>query len=182
MPDPQLRLSETSSRCLIRTVCFKVHQYCDLACLHCWSESSPKATQALDPEVILSLATSLRHLGLSHVSLSGGEPLLFPEIERVLVGLWNLGLIVTITTNGFNHKALLRHLDFIGSHGLPKTRVRVSIDGSPLRHEYLRGPGTYQRALLAVKAVRGTFGWVGVNTVVSTATSIAIESLCRDLI
>jgi MoaA/NifB/PqqE/SkfB family radical SAM enzyme len=130
----------------------------------------------------LSFAASLQRLGLSHVSLSGGEPLLFTGIEHVLSGLWELGLIVTITTNGFNPKALRKGLDLIVHRGATKTRLRVSIDGGPDRHEHLRGPGTYKRAPQARGDIRTTSCWVGVNTVVTNKTLDGIEELCSDLI
>jgi MoaA/NifB/PqqE/SkfB family radical SAM enzyme len=171
-----------STDVLIRTVCIKVHRYCDLACSHCWTESSPRATDALTSNLILSFAASMRELGLTHVSLSGGEPLLFPDLQTALQGLWRLGLIVTITTNGFNRKMLDKALRFVGSQGLPNTRFRVSIDGSPIHHEHIRGPGTYAPALEAVGNIRRTFNWVGVNTMVNKSVLPGVERLCADLV
>jgi len=114
--------------------------------------------------------------------LSGGEPILFPTLHQVLQGLWDLGLIVTITTNGFNEKVLRKTLDFLKAKDSKKTRIRVSIDGAAPRHEQLRGPGTYKRALAAVTSIRETLGWIGVNTVVSPATVLHIEELCANLV
>ena len=55
---------------------------CNLACLHCYSESDPQQTAALDPAVVGDALEVLRAEGYAHVSLSGGEPLVYRPLRR----------------------------------------------------------------------------------------------------
>jgi len=167
--------------CAIKTVCVRVQQYCDLSCLHCWAESSPKAARALNPELVLSFVASMKSSGLSHVSISGGEPLLYPKLGDLLLGLTDMDMLVTITTNGFNEKVVSRTLDLIRRRDFSNIRIRVSVDGCAKRHEYLRGAGTYAPTMRSLNAIRKQLNWVGVNTVVSRETLQGIEELCVDL-
>ena len=50
---------------------------CNLACLHCYSESSPQLKTTLDPDLLIDALAVLRAEGYAAISLSGGEPLLY---------------------------------------------------------------------------------------------------------
>ena len=48
---------------------------CNLACLHCYSESNPRQKTALDPRDLSNALYMLRAEEYVVISLSGGEPL-----------------------------------------------------------------------------------------------------------
>src|SRR6187402_1546244 len=57
---------------------------CNLACLHCYSESDPGQRTALEPAAIGSALEILRAEGYALVSLSGGEPLVYKPLRQVI--------------------------------------------------------------------------------------------------
>lgn len=98
-------------------------------------------------------------LGYRTVSVSGGEPLLYPALREVLELSKRLGLRTTVTTNGTVLDA--RRLD-------PLTDVldllAISLDGNAVLHDRLRGSrGAFarlERGLERVRERRLGFGFI----------------------
>lgn len=74
---------------------------CNLCCSWCdtaWSQApSPALIQHLDTTALTQLALAS---GARHITLTGGEPLLQPQLPELIDALLNLGLTVEIETNG----------------------------------------------------------------------------------
>jgi pyruvate-formate lyase-activating enzyme len=118
---------------------------CNLACLHCYSESDPGQRAALDPVAIGSVLEILRAEGYALVSLSGGEPLVYKPLREVIGRAHEIGFRVTMITNGLlvteRTDPLLAELD----------GVAVSFDGLEDTHNAVRGrPDAFARASAAV--------------------------------
>jgi MoaA/NifB/PqqE/SkfB family radical SAM enzyme len=72
---------------------------CNLACGYCNEyndHSDPVGT-----EVLLGRVNQLADLGTSIITLSGGEPLLHPELERVVLEMRRRRMIASLITNGY---------------------------------------------------------------------------------
>ena len=72
---------------------------CNLSCAYCNeydSSSKPVPTAEMFRRV-----DRLAALGTSVITISGGEPLLHPELEQIIRRIRNHGLIVTLITNGY---------------------------------------------------------------------------------
>ena len=120
-------------------------RHCNLACLHCYSSSDPRQTAALDPSVVGRALEVLRAEGYAHVSLSGGEPLVYQPLEEVVDHAHALGYRVTMITNGLlvNDRTapLLAKLDGIA----------ISFDGLADSHNTVRRrPDAFGRAAAAI--------------------------------
>jgi radical SAM protein with 4Fe4S-binding SPASM domain len=84
--------------------------------------------------------------------LSGGEPLLRPDIFSLAMRARELGMRVSLATNG----TLLtpEAVDQIAASGIG--RVSISLDGAtPGRHDALRGEGSFRKALAGIESLRG---------------------------
>ncbi|MBQ8617708.1 MAG: radical SAM protein [Clostridia bacterium] len=97
----------------------------------------------------ISLAKEMAHAGVLFLLLTGGEPLLFPEFEKLYLAMKNLGMIITINTNG----TLIdeRWAEFFSKH--QPRRVNVTIYG---KDEDTYGALSHHRAgyLQAVRGIR----------------------------
>jgi Fe-coproporphyrin III synthase len=107
---------------------------CNLACRHCYSLSSPLRKEALPLEIVLRLIDDLPGFGFDAISLSGGEPLMWPGLGCALAAAREAGLVTALTTNLMpltsERLAILRaHLNFCA----------VSLDGTPASHDTIRG-------------------------------------------
>jgi Fe-coproporphyrin III synthase len=125
---------------------------CNLACLHCYSESDQRQRSALDPDLLRAALDVLRCEGYSLLSLSGGEPLVYPALADVVSHARSIGFRVTMITNGLlateRHDALLDMLD----------GMAISFDGMAETHNALRGRNdAFEKACTALQrnAARG---------------------------
>src|SRR5882672_3774164 len=73
---------------------------CNLTCLHCYSASAPQHKAALDPALLGAVFPLLRTEGYAVISLSGGEPLVYPPLRTVVEHARALGFRVTMISNG----------------------------------------------------------------------------------
>jgi len=137
----------------INTLYFYLTEGCNLACRHCWMGPRFDATGNHYPTLPVELfETAIREakpLGLSGVKLTGGEPLLHPDITRFLEIVRREELKLTVETNG-----LLCTPEIAAEIAKSPNRfVSVSIDGADAAtHEYVRGvPGSFEAARQAVR-------------------------------
>jgi Fe-coproporphyrin III synthase len=119
---------------------------CNLACLHCYSESDPQHKAALDPAVLCDALAVLRAEGYSVISLSGGEPLVYRSLRTVVERSRELGFRVTMISNGLlateRMDPLLSLLD----------GMAISFDGLAASHNALRGRSdAFERACAALQ-------------------------------
>lgn len=119
---------------------------CNLACLHCYSESGPDQRGALELASVTSALEVLRAEGYEVVSLSGGEPLVYRDLGAVVRSAKRLGFRVTMITNGLlvngRNASVVSELD----------GMAISFDGLAETHDVIRGrPGAFDRACAALR-------------------------------
>ncbi len=132
-------------------VVFNCTRRCNLHCVHCYSASS----DAVDPEQ-LSTAQACRMIddlaiaGVPVLLLSGGEPLLRPDIFELIACARSAGLSVAISTNGTTitgplaEKLAKADLNYAG----------VSIDGIGETNDKFRGKdGAFDQAIEGIKSL-----------------------------
>lgn len=146
----------------------KVNYGCNLKCGMCnhWRVTrEPPILMERFKEIISELA----ELGCKKIHFSGGEPMLRPQLSGLVEHAHNLGIRVTLTTNGtLVDKEKTKELILAGLRG-----VNISID-SPVRkvHEKIRGvQGSFKVTTRAVwlfrkYAHKGKIT-VRINTVIS---------------
>jgi len=137
----------------LKTIYFYLTEGCNLRCRHCWLEpphqSEKRQYPALDPELFRHILRQARPLGLSSVKLTGGEPLMHPQIGEILEILRNEKLRFTVETNGVLCTPELAQ-DLLRS-GL--YHISVSLDGADAdTHEWVRGvKGCFVSAIGGIK-------------------------------
>ena len=57
---------------------------CNLRCRHCYSESGPGKVGALSGDLLGAFLGEARELGYGYVGVSGGEPLVWTDLDRFL--------------------------------------------------------------------------------------------------
>ena len=156
----------------------KVFYGCNLKCEMCnhWRETrEPPVPTERFKEVLNELA----ELGTKKIHISGGEPMLRPQVPNLVEQASTLGIKVTMTTNGtLIDKAKAKRLVEGGLRG-----VNISID-SPIRkmHEKIRGvEGSFKATMKAVQLFRrykhkGKLT-IRINTVVSRTNYQTLETL-----
>jgi len=122
---------------------------CYSRCKHChtWSRKSPREL-SLDQYRELLSAGSFDSLGT--ISLTGGEPLLYSDIENLirLIASAKPGIRLDINTNGLTFDKLNQVLSLEEIHSLGVFQINISMDGTKATHDYIRGvEGNYDRII-----------------------------------
>lgn len=114
---------------------------CNLRCRHCYSQSGPEERDTLDVALLRAFLRDARGEGYDVLGVSGGEPLVYPQLGELLDAARALGMRTTATTNGTlltpeRVGALVGRLDLLA----------VSCDGVPESHDEMRAsPGAFEK-------------------------------------
>jgi MoaA/NifB/PqqE/SkfB family radical SAM enzyme len=76
-----------------------VTRRCNLACGYC--NEYDHVSQPVPTQALLARVDRLAEMGTSIVTISGGEPLLHPELDAVVAHIRRRGMIATVITNGY---------------------------------------------------------------------------------
>jgi len=132
---------------------------CNLRCRYCqiWKEAGPE----LSTRQVLTAIDELAEAGMCRLGLTGGEPLLRDDIATIVSHARDLGLFVSIFTNGAlvpEHLPTIRQLD----------AVLTSLDGPPEVHDGMRGKGAHAATVRAIELITGEGIPVWTNTVLTS--------------
>lgn len=124
---------------------------CDLNCFYCQPDKQEASTaRLLAPEEIERFVRASASLGISHVRLTGGEPLLRPDLEDIVRRVAAIPGVsdVSLTTNAQSLE--LRALS-LRAAGLK--RVNISLDTlCPERYSRFTGGGQLERVFAGISA------------------------------
>ncbi|MDE2148946.1 MAG: radical SAM protein [Gammaproteobacteria bacterium] len=134
-------------------VSWQLTRDCDLACLHCCTDSAPGKRMAdeFDAGEAIRFAEQLAHSEIPYVMLCGGEPLIVPHFFRLAETLGRAGIQLKIETNGQTFDdAIAERLA-----RLPVRSVQISLDGATQEVYARQRPGaSLEKAHAACRAVR----------------------------
>lgn len=145
---------------------------CNFACPYCRPEVVDASTSGiLSVAQWMKILRAFSSLGIRAVRLTGGEPLLYPHIEELLVAMKREKLFedISLTTNG---SLLAQRAKQLKEAGLD--RVNISLDGltEDLFRERTGGIGILQHTLDAVQAAHDAgLTPIKINTVLATPLS-----------
>lgn len=135
----------------LKEIKIEVTQKCPLNCLHCSSEANISKSVELTSEQVIQIVKDAKKLGVREITLSGGEPLLWPPLCEVISFCEEVNVPVVVYTTGnplFDSTSLLGSLTKAGLKS-----VVVSLYGaSPEIHDSItRVHESFDRTLFAIK-------------------------------
>ena len=120
---------------------FQLTGRCNLSCAFCGQSKGMLASEVceLPVETWLKLAEELREMSpvTPEIMLWGGEPLLYPDFDRLADELHKQGFLLSIVTNA---TLLHKHLDTVAEC---IDRINISVDGTRSGHDAVRGEGVF---------------------------------------
>jgi hopanoid biosynthesis associated radical SAM protein HpnH len=148
---------------------------CNLACLGCATERhTGKLKDRLPVEMCLE---AIEQSGAPIVSICGGEPTIYPELDELIQGIIDLNRHIYLCTN-----ALLMEENVFGK--IPphkRLTINVHLDGMRETHDFVcaRG-GVFDKAIEMIVESKRRGYHVITNTTIFKETSIAeVEELCQ---
>ena len=138
-----LLVDDFSKLSFLPYVCWSILVDCNLECPHCIDDKTNAEGSSELRRRIASILTESRLMG---VDISGGEPLMLPDLYEVLDILALSSLASSVTTNGW---LLSRHAARLANR---VDAVRVSLDApNESDHDAIRGHGSFTRALSGIE-------------------------------
>lgn len=117
---------------------------CNLACSHCGSRAGDARTDELSTEEALDLVRQMAEVGITEVTLIGGEAFLRRDWLDIARAVRDHGMQCSMTTGGFGISR--RTAAKMSDAGI--STVSVSVDGLEEVHDKLRGrEGSFEFAL-----------------------------------
>lgn len=120
----------------VEEVMWSITGFCNYRCRHCFMDAPDGTLGQLSHEMAMRIVDEIAECGILKVSLTGGEPLIRPDLWEIIDRLVSHKIDISVLyTNG----ALLTDLVLEGflSRGL-KPRISISFDGAGW-HDWMRG-------------------------------------------
>ncbi len=133
---------------------------CNLRCKHCYNNSGKKKDDEITTKEALKICDKLKESKVTAINFGGGECPLRNDFIHICEYLKNnLGMKISLTTNGTTYELIKSHINLFHDIG-------VSIDFSDeKKHDWFRGVnGTYSKALNTLKSLSSN----GVETEIVT--------------
>ena len=126
-------------------VVWNVGRRCNLHCVHCYSDSENRAYPGeLTTDQGRALLDDLAAFGVPVLLLSGGEPLMRPDIYGLIAHAREVGLRTTLSTNG----TLITPEVATRLRALGVSYVGISLDGIGATNDRFRGhKGAFDKAM-----------------------------------
>lgn len=142
---------------------------CNLNCKHCYSTSADTDFKGeLSTTEAIGVLEQLKAARVPALILSGGEPLLRPDLYEIAAHAKRLGFHLSLSSNGTlldtRHAArlLVAGFDYVG----------VSLDGMEATHDrFRRCPGAFRQALDGLRVARQCGLRVGVRMTLTEANA-----------
>ena len=127
---------------------------CNLFCKHCYNSSSAINNRYINRDSFLKIVDSAANSGIKSIALSGGEPLLNPEIIEILKDISNKKMKCSIVTNGtLVSKYFLEQI-----HEYKDMSFQISLHGSNAEiHSRLTGCNSFDRIIYTMELLN-SFG------------------------
>lgn len=127
---------------------------CNLECAHCLSSSGRRDPRELTTEQCEAVIDELQRMQVFYVNIGGGEPTIRPDFWHLLEYAVNHQVGVKFSTNGVRltpERAAFLASPACGGY----VDVQISLDGATAEvNDYVRGPGSYDTAITALRNLR----------------------------
>lgn len=156
-------------------VVWNVTRTCNLNCIHCYASSDAKKYDGeLTTEEAKKMIDDLADFNVPVLLLSGGEPLIRPDILELAEYAINKGIRVTFSTNGtLIDKKTAKKIKEIGVG-----YVGISFDGTREKHdEFRRHEGAFDKALEGLRNLEAEGQRVGLRFTINEHNYLQLNEI-----
>ena len=160
----------------VRMIAWEVTRSCNLNCVHCRAAANcgPYPGE-LSTEKCFQLIDEIAAMSSPVIILTGGEPLLRPDIFKIASYGTNKGLRMVMATNGtLVNTATANKMIQSGIK-----RVSISIDGknAPSHDNFRQEKGAFDKAMAGIAAMKDAGMEFQINTTITTANLKQIKDI-----
>jgi MoaA/NifB/PqqE/SkfB family radical SAM enzyme len=136
------------------SVPFVLTYRCNGRCTYCGSPGRPSSDE-MTPDQTAKLLQQVLDAGAERIGLTGGEPLLRPDLGDLVARARDAAALVTVNSNGL---LVEERLEALRRANL----LLISVDGPPDHHDRLRGAGSFDAAVRGIRAAASEHIPVGI--------------------
>lgn len=146
---------------------FQYDYTCNFTCDHCSIKrfQGKKDGKFFTPAEVRELSRQADEMGLAHIVITGGEPLIFPDFDEIVEAIDPQKFYITSDTNGWLlDEKRAKHIKSIGVD-----KIQISLDSlSAAEHDEFRHKSeSHSRVLRAIDAAQNA----GLNIIIQTVVS-----------
>lgn len=151
---------------------------CNLACGHCGSRAGDARAEELSTRDALDLVHQMAEVGITEVTLIGGEAFLRPDWLDIAREIVRLGMTVGLTTGGYGiSRRTAERMAQVGFRNLS-----VSIDGLAPTHDELRGRvGAHRFAFETMAHFQAVGLGFGCNTQINRWSAVELPIIYEEI-
>lgn len=136
-----------------KTVSIEIIKKCPNNCLHCSSSSTWESTDIMPFSLVKTVIDGLDELGVSSISLSGGEPFIHPELFQIVEHIANHDISVNIYSCGIiQEKGKFKEIntaDFIVLKNIGLSRIMFNLQAcNDFSYNLICGDNNYFKYVL----------------------------------
>lgn len=151
----------------IAIIQFQYDYRCNFRCEHCCTTQLQRNKRKRHFTILdaRELSRQADEMGLAQVVITGGEPLVFPDLDELIAALDPEKFYLVADTNGWLlDEKRARHLKSVGLD-----KIQLSLDSlDPREHDaFRRAPGSHERVLRALDASLAA----ELNTIIATVVT-----------
>ncbi len=148
---------------------------CNLTCKHCYSISADRDFPGeLSTDEVFTVMDDLKAFGVPVLILSGGEPLLRPDIFEISARAKALGFYTGLSTNG----TLIDETNIERIAAVGYDYVGISLDGLRATHDrFRRKQGAFDQALRGIRLCRDRGIKVGMRFTITQDNAAELPDL-----
>lgn len=149
---------------------FHITNQCNLSCSHCMFSCCPANGDSIGYDAFKHYFFQAFDLGSRTFFLTGGEPLIHPEFQRICKTILDRSAEnqLVILTNGIRVEKMI---PFFKTLDQDRIHFQISLDGDRDSHDRIRGKGSFE------KTISGTRKLAMINKQVSFAMSVNIDNV-----
>jgi len=121
---------------------------CNLRCKHCSNSEFARRERALTVADLKDFSEQADQMGLCLLNISGGEPLVFPELDNIIRALNPEKFHLSMSTNG--HLLSYEKAKHLKAIGLDKVKISVDSINENLHNLNRNKPGSFNKAFEAL--------------------------------
>lgn len=133
---------------LVKSLFLHLTDHCNLHCQHCYAMANQQPSTIPLPS-ILQILQAFQEIGGKKITLSGGEPLVHPDFEKIIEKCF-LFSTTQLLTNGtlLTPQMVQKWMD-------KPIQLQISLDGSCSSiHDAIRGQGSFQQTMQGIRILQ----------------------------
>lgn len=150
---------------------------CEMCYVHLTKKEMEERGRLRTAEEWLEIGRQMKEAGTMLLLLTGGEPLLYPEFKEVYLGMKELGMVLTVNTNG----TLLDEewADFFAENRPRRINITLYGPDEDTYRDLCHYPGGFEKAICAIRLLKERGVDVQIGGSVTPQNVDKLESIIR---